>query len=139
MNPESGGLALVYTQRGPTEAQSLPVSPSSPWVSSWLGLPSLGRPTVPACLGLRGSQDLRISVVTLGQSQECQYESLPLCIPQILCDSVSLRKEKQTQEGQGHVSMQPGGSVTDISQGGFLGTEITIVLCCPPPWHPQFK
>lgn len=65
---------------------------------------------------------------------------LPLCIPQVLCDSVSLGKEKQTREGQGHVSMQPGGSVTDRSKGGILGTEITIELCCPPtPWHPHFK
>lgn len=83
---------------------------------------------------------MRISVLTQGQSQARRQELLLLLIPQVLCNSVSLEKDKQTQEGQRLVSMQCGGSVIDISKEGILGTEIPIVLCCTPnPWHPQFK
>lgn len=68
----------------------------------------------------------------MGGCQANRYELLPSSlIPQVLRDSVPLRKEKQTREGQGHISMQFRGSVIEMSKEGFLGTEITSFKLAP--------
>lgn len=95
------------------------------------------RASLPRTEGFQEHEDFRVNT---GPVPGKAAGVAPSSHPPLLYNSVSLGKDKQTQEGQGLISMQCGGSVIDISKEDILETEITIVLCCPPnPWHPQFK